>query len=104
MSSTVAEISLTAGGIDARSKIANQQEFENLMRYTEGRIRNVGRQIKAGDVSIAPAYERADKNACRYCEYKNVCKFEPGKWGSDYNRLPDDLTEDQMEKEIYGRS
>ena len=102
--SSIAEISLTGSGIDQRSNAANQQELKNLMRFTAEKISCAGQEIGEGNVSISPAYEKADKNACTYCEYKNVCKFEPGRWGSDYNRLPDDMTEAQMEKEIYGRS
>ena len=102
-SSTIAEISYGKDGLSARSKVASDGEFAHLMHFVDEKIADVAAKIRAGDVSIAPSYESSTKNACTYCEFKEVCKFEPGKWGSDYRELPSGMEAAEIEKELYGR-
>ena len=105
LSSKIVEISYTRkGGLGNRSKVANDGEFEHLMAFADGKIREVGTRVRDGDVSIHPSYESSSKHACIYCEYRDICKFEPGKWGSDYQKLPDQIQTEDMEREIYGRN
>ena len=101
--SMIAEIRYASKGLDQRSKVANDGEFEHLMTFVSGRIDEAGQRIRSGEVSISPSYESPAKHACTYCEYREICKFEPGKWGSDYRKVPDEITPDEMERELYGR-
>ena len=98
--SDIVEIRYTKSGLDSRAKVANDQEFDHLMQFVNRKIFEVGERIRKGDVSIAPTYENQEKTACSYCEYKDICKFEPGKWGSDYNKLDENV---DLEREVYGR-
>ena len=56
--------------------------------------------IKAGDISLAP-YKSGSENGCAFCDFKNICKFEAGCFGTDWNEK--DITTEKMEEELYGR-
>ena len=101
--STIAEIKYGKNGLDYTSKVANDTEFSHLITFVQNRIEDAGTRISKGEVGVCPSYESPEKNACTYCEYKEVCKFESGRWGSDYHKLPEETGVKEMEKEIYGR-
>ena len=101
--SSIAEFKFTGSGLHASSKVANDGEFEHLMAFVEQKILDAGRRVREGETSVCPAYENPQKNACIYCRFRDICKFEPGKWGSDYRKLPEELDKKEMEREIYGR-
>jgi ATP-dependent helicase/nuclease subunit B len=50
-------------------------EFEAILRRTEEIIRETGRRIFAGDISIWP-YKLGTKSACEHCDYQAVCRFD----------------------------
>ncbi len=90
------------GDFDSSSKIANSEEFDHMIAFAKNKISEVSSRLKEGDVRIAP-YISGSSNGCKYCVYKDVCKFEPCKWGSDYNDSAEGVDSKDMEKEIYGR-
>ena len=92
-----------SGTLSSRSVVANDEEFWHLMGFVQGRIEEAARQIRSGDASIHPYCSGSDTDSCRYCQYKSVCKYEPGKWGSDERTLPPDVDVKELEKELYGR-
>lgn len=91
-----------SGDFTSSSVIANSNEFAHMIAFANNKISAVSSQLKAGDVRIAP-YISGNSNGCMYCEYKDVCKFEPCKWGSDYNDSIEGVDKKVMEREIYGR-
>ncbi len=90
------------GDFDSHSVIANSEEFAHMIAFANNKISEVSSRLKEGDVRIAP-YVSGNSNGCMYCEYKDVCKFEPCKWGSDYNDSAEGVDSKDMEREIYGR-
>ncbi len=40
-----------------------------------------------GDISLTP-YQTGKKNACHYCPYSSVCRFDPAVPGHAYRYLP----------------
>ena len=103
-SSTIAEIAYTKNGLSDRSKVANDEEFDHLMKFVENKITEAARSIRSGNVSIAPFCDSSGKCSCSYCDYRDVCKFEDGKWGSGERRLPEELVTEDIETEVYGRN
>lgn len=86
----------------AASDIANDREFASLMDFVGGKIEEISSRILRGEIEPEPFYEQARTNACLYCEYKDVCKFEAGNFGTDWKKKPE-LSKKEMEAEIYGR-
>lgn len=91
-----------SGDFSNSSVIANSDEFAHMIKFAHDKISAVSRELKAGDVKIAP-YISGNSNGCTFCEYRDVCKFEPCKWGSDYNDSIEGVDKKDMEREIYGR-
>ena len=84
--------SLSDGGKKSRiisvgsKDIANEEEFSKLMDHVQKEIANVSDQIRSGCVSIAP-YQNSKGNGCQYCVYKDICRFDPGHYGTDWRDL-----------------
>ncbi len=101
--SNIINIGYVKGGDYSNSSvIANSNEFASMVAFANNKISAVSSQLKAGDVRIAP-YISGNSNGCTFCEYRDVCKFEPCKWGSDYNDSAEGVDKKDMERVIYGR-
>lgn len=63
------------GSLGAYTLAATEEGLDFLVTRMEDRIAKQGRDMLSGDVSIHP-YRTDKENACRFCPYDNVCKFE----------------------------
>lgn len=63
------------GSYSARARVMGQEDFETVSNYVNQKIRQAGRQILDGEITINP-YSRANQTACDYCAYKKVCGFD----------------------------
>lgn len=88
------------GSFYSSAKVATAEQFMHLRQYVRTLMREIGTEITAGDVTIAP-YWRRKRTACTYCSFKPVCQFdtliEPG----EYNVLRDpghDVMWSEMER------
>lgn len=90
------------GTMTDSSDIANEREFEALMSFARGKITEASEKILEGDIAIEPYFEQERKNACIYCDYKNICRFEDGTFDTEWKKRSD-MTKAQMEDIIYGR-
>jgi ATP-dependent helicase/nuclease subunit B len=59
-------------------------EFELLREHIESHLREFGRKIFAGDISVSP-FRIGQETACDYCDFRSVCRFDP--WTRTYRRL-----------------
>lgn len=59
------------------SDVAEKSEFDALLRHVETRIGELADRITTGDITVAP-YMIARQTPCSRCEYRSVCRFEPG--------------------------
>ncbi len=101
--SNIVNVKITQSGeIDRHSSVANEHEFLSLMDYVNNKIINVSEEIKNGNVDIEPINE-SKTNACMYCNYKDVCKFEAGNFGCDWKEKCE-LSKEEMEGILYGRN
>ena len=90
------------GSFNATSQVANSTEFGNLLDFVSGKVGEISAKILEGDIRIEPYYESDRNNACTYCDYKDICKFESGSFGTDWKEKTEMSTK-EMEAEIYGR-
>lgn len=84
---------------DRYSVVADATEFSELMGFVQKEIADVSDKIRGGCVDIAPFKKGSQENGCKYCQYKDVCRFEPGHFGTDWRDLlkTDDLAEGEGE-------
>ena len=100
-SSTIIPVSFTkSGALDSRSTTADREGFENLIGFVSRRITEAGESIKNGDISLAPYRENDNHNGCSFCDYKDICRFESGKYGTQWRECEkDDIV---IKEALYG--
>lgn len=66
------------GNISAsKSNTVSDEQFKDLMKYTNKIIKDISKEILNGNISIKPYYQRKNKKtACDYCNYNGVCNFK----------------------------
>lgn len=102
-SSMIVPVKLNNDGTPAKAAaVANTGEFENLISFVEDKIESISVEIKSGNIDIHPYFEQERANACVYCEFRDICKFEAGSFGTDWQEKTK-LTKAEMEAEVYGR-
>jgi len=52
------------------------EAFETLLDSIEAQLRQMGQQIFAGTVDVAP-YKRGSMTACNQCDYAGICRIDP---------------------------
>jgi ATP-dependent helicase/nuclease subunit B len=60
------------------------EAFETLLDSIEAQLKQMGQQIFAGTVDVAP-YKRGSITACRQCVYGGICRIDP--WTHRYRVL-----------------
>ena len=48
-----------------------------MMKFTRKKLQSLGNEIMQGKIDINP-YQLGERNACEYCTYKGICKFDKG--------------------------
>ncbi len=74
------------GSLSKTSKAASTKEFGILSSYVQRELHRLGREILEGRTEIAP-YERDGATACDYCQFHEVCAFDPRTDKNGYRRL-----------------
>ncbi len=67
----------------------DDRQFENMMAFVDGKIRQIGDEIYGGNIETRPLLESSGKSACTYCDFKDICKFEDGNFGNAFRTVPD---------------
>jgi ATP-dependent helicase/nuclease subunit B len=88
----------TDGSLKATSKVASTYDFSVMSEYVREKIKETGKKIFAGDISIHP-YSLDGKSGCDYCPYHTVCGFDARMPGYSYHKLEKfDSAEEVLEK------
>lgn len=74
------------GSFSSRSGVMSSEEFQVISDYVNYKIRDIGREILDGKVSLNP-YQKGSENACTYCAYKRVCGFDNSIAGYELREL-----------------
>lgn len=78
---------IVPGGLTATGEVSKSQslitksQFNNLQKYMDKIIKQISDEILSGNIEKKPYYNsklNKGKTQCEYCNYKSICKFEPG--------------------------
>ena len=58
--------------------------------------------IRSGDISLHPYKGDNSHNGCSFCDYKDICKFEAGSFGSDWREC--EGSDEEIKEVVYGRN
>lgn len=86
-----------SGGYTAASKVADTSSFEVLSDFAGQKMAELGTEIAQGRIEVDP-YERGGKNACTYCEFSSICKYDEKIPGYHMRKLDTMTWEEAMEK------
>mgnify|MGYP004513604929 len=76
----------TDGTLKATSKAASTADFAVMSDYVREKIKETGKKIFAGDISVHP-YSLDGRTGCDYCPYHTVCGFDNRLPGYSYHKL-----------------
>lgn len=72
------------GSLDSRNQaLVSTQELLQISEFVRNKMIGLGRQILQGEIEMNP--EKGElQSPCNICDYKNICRFEPGLGGNQY--------------------
>jgi len=65
------------GTFAARALVASREQMDALGHFVEQKLTDIMERMAGGDVSVCPMKQGI--NACQYCAYDGICRFEFGK-------------------------
>ena len=72
--SFIDNISIKNGIVQDNMHVFDEQTFSAVIEHTQKMVRKHAEGILKADISISPACYKS-QTACRYCDYKSLCKF-----------------------------
>ena len=73
-------------GRDNSKTLKTAEDFSNWLKYVEKKLTEIGNRIISGEIEASP-YRIDDENACSYCDYRDICRFEMNVPGFEYRDL-----------------
>ena len=69
-----------------RTKGLTKEQFEILQKYIYKTIKEISQEILEGNIDLKP-YNKNGITPCEYCEYKQICNFNPSIYKNEYNYI-----------------
>ncbi|MCF0122998.1 MAG: PD-(D/E)XK nuclease family protein, partial [Ruminiclostridium sp.] len=69
------KVSAKTGAISGEA-LVSAEKLGRLKRHTQGILKQICREIAAGNIDADPFWRGPQQNACQYCEYFRACQFE----------------------------
>ena len=80
-------VKINRSGEMAGDALVSARRFARLERHVDRVLRDICRELAAGNIAADPFWRGPDRNACQYCEYAAACHFEEGRGGDCRRRL-----------------
>ena len=78
-------VRINRGGKLTGEALVSAQRLGRLARHTQRVLRDIGRELAAGNINADPFWRGPEHNACQWCDYAAACHFEEGR-GCDRRR------------------
>ncbi len=75
------------GELKAVSGLVTREEFDGILAGARAKMEEMAAAILDGTISIDPAWSSGTDNACRYCKYKGICKFDTEIPGCGFRKI-----------------
>jgi len=80
-------VKVNKSGAVSGDALVSAKRFARLERHVERVLRDICRDLAAGNIAADPFWRGPDKNACRFCDYASACHFEEGRGGDCRRRM-----------------
>ena len=85
------------GSLSRYSKVLAPDEFHTLLEYTKRKEQELKQRILDGEAHARP-FEMGNSTGCDFCDFRDICGFEPGLEGYEYQSLEKLSKEEVVEK------
>jgi ATP-dependent helicase/nuclease subunit B len=87
--SDIIPVYMSASGVGARSSVVSRDGFDKLRGFVTRKIIDAGKEMTRGNISARPyKKEKNAETACRFCEYKHICKIDAVGSKGKFNIMP----------------
>ena len=69
-------VSFRRDGTLHEESLASEEQFQKLRGHVESCLRKLDRSMRSGSIDAIPYYKSEQENACLWCPYKAVCRFD----------------------------
>lgn len=76
------------GSLSRTSSAMSKEQIDEAISYARESMGRMGKEMLAGNIAAEP-YEKGNRTACDFCDYKAVCGFDETQSGYQYRRLRD---------------
>ena len=66
------------GNAQITGSLADSEQLGKLGKYVEHLLREISREVFAGNIDADPYARSPQDSACTYCEFASACHFENG--------------------------
>lgn len=80
-------VKLTKSGTVSGDALVSSSRFARLEQHVERVLRDICRELAAGNIAADPFWRGPEKNACRFCDFAAACHFEEGRGGDCRRRM-----------------
>lgn len=85
--SNIIPVRFTKSGVSQKiSSIATEEQFEVLRQYVENKIKEIGKELIHGNISITPIQTDQWK-ACDRCRFGSICQFDETMPENSFKRI-----------------
>ena len=81
------------------SSFIAEEDFDKIFKFIENKLKQTGHAIYSGNIAAEPV-DGLDSGACKYCEFKNVCRIGDEKIEQAPNLTNSEVME-IIESEVY---
>ncbi len=71
-------------GLSVTKSTVSPAQIDLLRSYAKDRMRKIAGAILSGQIAPSPSRKDSKTNACTWCPYKDVCRFDPHTKGSAF--------------------
>ncbi len=91
------------GSLGARNAaLVSTDELLQLSDFVRAKMIDIGETMISGNIAMNP--EKGEKSSpCNFCDYKSICRFEPGVGGNAY-RIGSGLEKDEAKAIIFSKN
>lgn len=76
-------------GTVSQDSLADEKQLADLHRHVDKKLLELSVQLRQGSITPTPCYRSENDNACLFCPYGSVCRFDEGRDSRRYLRSID---------------